>query len=206
MAVGGVDDDHVNLGIDQGFGAGEAGIAHRGRRRHPEAPGGILGRVRVIHCLFNILDRDQPDAAKRIIDHQQFFDPASMEQTARFFLPGAERHGGKVFGRHQLTHGLRRVFGKAHIAVGQDTDQFAIAVGHGNAADPVQLHQRLRIAQRGIGADRDRVDHHPAFVPLDRAHGGALIGHFKIAVQHADAAQLRHCNRHIGFGHGIHCG
>ena len=86
VAVGGVDHDHVNLGIDQRFGAGKPGIAHGGRRRHTQAAGAVLGRVRVVHRLFDILDRDEADAAERIIDHQQLFDAASVKQAARFFL------------------------------------------------------------------------------------------------------------------------
>ena len=204
MAVGGVDHDHVNLGIDQRFGAGKAGIAHSGGRRGAQAAGAVLGGVGVIDRLLNILDGDQSDAMEGIIDHQQLLDPARMEQATRLFLPGAERHGGEVLGGHQFAHRLQGVLGKAHIAVGENADQPAARIHHRNAADPVELHQRLRLAQRGIGVDGDRVDHHAALVALDRTHRSALRIDIEIAVQHADPAQLRHRDRHVGLGHGVH--
>ena len=205
MAVRGVDHDHIDFGIHQRLGAGKAGIAHGGRRRHPQAAGRVLGGVRIIHRLLDILDGDEADAMEGIIHHQQLLDPAGVEQTARLFLTGAERHGGEVLGRHQLAHRLERVFGKAHVAVGENADQLAACVDHRNAADAVLQHQRLRFAQRRIGVDRDRVDHHAALVTLHRPHRRALGVDIEIAVEHADAAQLRHRNRHVRLGHGIHC-
>ena len=68
------------------------------------------------------------------------------------------------------------------------------------------LHQRLRVGERRVGRDRDRVDHHAAFVALDRAHRRHLFLDRQIAVEHADTAQLRHHDRHVGLGHRVHRG
>ena len=200
----GVDHHHIDLGVDQRFRAFEALVAHGGRGSDAQAPGGVLGGIGIGDRLLDILDRDQPDAAPRIIDHQQLFDPPLMEQPPRLFLPGAERHGGEVLGRHQFADGLARVLGKADVAIGQYPDQLAVAIGHRDAADAVDGHDVLRLAQRGFGVDGDRIDHHATFIALDRAHCGDLFVDFEIAVQHADPAQLRHGDRHVGFGYRVH--
>ena len=47
VAMRGVDDDHVALGIDQRLGPLEALVADGGRRGHAQAAGRVLGRVGV---------------------------------------------------------------------------------------------------------------------------------------------------------------
>ena len=104
-----------------------------------------------------------------------------------------------------------RIGGKAHVAVGEDADQLAglalaAAGDHGNAGDAVILHQRQRIRQRRVGADGQRIDHHAGFVLLHLPHLGGLALRIEIAVDHADAAGLRHGDRHARLGDGVHGG
>ncbi len=200
----GIDHHHVDFGIDQRLRPLEALVADRGRGGDAQPPGRILGGIGIGDRLFDILDRDQPDAAAVVVHHQQLLDAALVQQAARFLLPGAQRHGGEIVDRHQLADRLKRIFGKAHVAIGQNPDQFAAAVGDGDPADAVGGHDVLRFAQRGFGVDGDRVDHHAAFIALDRAHGSDLFVDFEIAVQHADPAKLRHGDGHVGLGHRVH--
>ena len=190
MAMRGVDHHHIDLGVDQRFGAFETLVAHGGRGSDAKASGGVLGGIGIGNRLLDILDRDQSDAASGVIDHQQLFDPPLVQQP--------------VLGGHQLADGLARVLGKADVAIGQYPDQLAVAIGHRDAADAVDGHDVLRLAQRGFGVDGDRIDHHAAFIALDRAHRSDLFVDFEIAVQHADPAQLRHGNCHVGFGYRVH--
>jgi hypothetical protein len=39
---------------------------------------------------------------------------------------------------------------------------------------------------------------------LTCAHRSDLVGDEQIAVEHADPAHLRHDDRHVGLGHGVH--
>ena len=204
VAVGGVDDDDIAFRREQRLGALETHVADGSSGGNAQPPGSVLGRGRIGHCLFDILDRDQADAAELVIDHQQLFNPTLVKQAARFILADPERHGRQILMRHQLAHRLFRVGGKAHIAVGQDSGQPAALLDHGNAADAIGGHQCLRLAERCIGGDGDRIDHHAALETLDRTHCGALFFHRQIAVQHANAAELRHDNRHVGLGHRVH--
>ena len=202
----GVDHDHVAFGIHQRFGAGKALVANGGRRRHAQAACGILGGIGVQHGLFNVLHRDQAHAVIGIVYHQQLLDTAGMEQAARFLLADAFGDGRQIIACHQFAHRLHRVVGKTHIAVGEDAHQLSRRIDHRNPADAVLRHQCLRLAQRGIGRDRDGVDHHAAFKALHPADCGALLLDRQIAVQHANPAQLRHYDGHLGLGHRVHRG
>ncbi len=204
VAMRGVDYHHIDLGIDQRLGALETGITDRGRRGDAQPPGLVLGGVGIGDRLLDILDRDQTDAMAVVVDHQQLLDPPLVQQPARFFLAGAERHGREIVGGHQLADRLERVLGEADVAIGDDADQPAGQIGHRDAADAVGRHQLLRLAQRRIGVDGDRVDDHAALVALDRAHRGDLFGDQQIAVEHADPAHLRHGDRHVGLGDRVH--
>ena len=66
------------------------------------------------------------------------------------------------------------------------------------------LHQRQRVGQRRVGADGQRIDHHAGFELLDLPHLRGLAVDVEIAVDDADAAGLRHGDRHARFGHGVH--
>ena len=205
MAVRGVDDDQVALGVDQRLGPREARIADRRRACDAQAPGGVLGRTRVSHCLFDVLDGDQADAAIIFIDYQQLLDAPLMQQPPRIFLRDACADGRKVLAGHQLADGLRGVARKAHIAVGEDADQPPRRLDHRNARDAMARHELLRIAQRLVGKNRDRVDDHAAFEALDRAHRRALFLDGQIAVKDTEPAELCHNDRHVGLGHRVHC-
>ncbi len=204
VAVRGIDHDHVAFDIEQRLGAFEALVSHRGRGGDAKPARFVLGGIGEGHRLLDVLDGDQANAVKGIVHHQQLLDPALMQQAARIIAAGAEPDRGQVLVRHQFAHRLARIVGKANVAVGEDADQLAAGLDHRNAADPVVLHQRLRLAQRGIGRNGDRVDDHPALEALDRTHRGALLLDRKVAVKHADAAHLRHDNRHVRLGHGVH--
>ena len=73
-----------------------------------------------------------------------------------------------------------------------------------DAADPVRLHQLERVGERLVGRHGDRIDHHSAFEALDLAHRGRLLLDAEIAVEHADAAELRQRDRHVRLGHRVH--
>jgi hypothetical protein len=111
--------------------------------------------------------------------------------------------------RHQLGDLLARVGGEPHVAVGEDADQLAgyalaCAGDHRNARETVIVHQRQRVRQHRIGTDGQGIDHHSGFELLDLPHLGGLAFDVEIAMDHPDAAGLRHGDRHPRFGDGIH--
>ncbi len=161
--------------------------------------------------LFHVLDGDQADAAILIVDHQQLFDAMLVQHPLGLVLADILPHRDEVFVRHQLRNLLPRIGGKAHVAVGEDADELAwrglAAPGHhGNARYAVRLHQRQRIRERRVGSDGQRIDHHAGFEFLHLPHLGGLALGVEITMDHADAAGLRHGNRHARLGDGVHCG
>ena len=96
----------------------------------------VLGRVGVVLGLFDVFDGDQADTAEITINDQQLFDAVLVQQAFGFVPATAFGHGDQAFVRHQLSHGLALIAGKAHVAVGQNTHQpLRARFNHGNAAD-----------------------------------------------------------------------
>ncbi len=146
-----------------------------------------------------------------IVDHKQFLDSVLVQHPLRLVLADAFAHRDEVFMRHQLGNFLFGIGGETHIAVGENADQSARhalggARNHRNAGKTVILHQRHRVRQFCVGTDGQWIDHHSGFVLLDLPHLGGLTFRIKIAVDDADAAGLRHGDRHARFGDGVHRG
>jgi len=100
---------------------------------------------------------------------------------------------------------------KADVAVGENADQLAGRIlgragDDGNARKTVILHQRQRVRQHRVGADGQRIDHHAGFILLDLPDLRGLPFGIEIAVDDADAAGLRHRDRHARFGDRVHRG
>jgi hypothetical protein len=134
-----------------------------------------------------------------------------VEQPLGLVLADALTHRDELILGHQLSHPLTRIGGKAHVAVGQDADQLAgmtvaAALHHRNAGDAVLLHQIERVSKRRVGMDGERVHHHAGLEFLDLTDLRSLDVRFEVSVQHADAASLRHRDRHLGLRHRVHGG
>ena len=127
-----------------------------------------------------------------------------MQGAPRLFLTHPGWHRRQIVLCHQLGNFLFRIFRKTDIAIGQNANQLARLLHNRNAGDPVLLHRRLRFCQRRIRCDRDRIDHHAGFKSLYLAHRSCLLGNGEVAVQNANAAHLRHDDRHVRLRHRIH--
>ena len=213
MAMGGIDHQEVDAGVDQALGALEARIADRGRRGGAEPALRVLGGVRVELRLLHVLDGDEADAAILIVDDDQLLDAVLVKQLLGLGLADRLAHRDQVLARHQLIDALLRVGGEADVAVGQDADQAAevvaasaAAVDDRDARDAVGLHQRQRVGKGGIRADHDRVHDHAALELLDLADLLGLLFRREVAVDDADAAGLRHGDGEAGLGHCVHGG
>ena len=207
----GIDHDQIDAGIDQQFGALKAALADGGRGRDAQSALRVLAGQRMRDRLFHVLDGDQADAAILIVDDQQLFDAMLVQHPLRLVLADAFAHRDEVFMRHQFGDFLARIGRKPHVAVGEDADQLSrhalgSAGDHGNAGEAVIVHQRHRVRQHRVGADGQRIDHHSGFVLLDLPHLGGLPLGIEIAVDDADAAGLRHRDRHARFGDRVHRG
>ncbi len=133
-----------------------------------------------------------------------------MEHALGFVLTHALAHSDELL-RHQFGNFLARIRRKAHVAVGQNSNQLArlriaCAFNHRNAGNMIVPHQVERLLKRRVGFNRERVHHHSGFEFLDLADLRRLLIRLHVAVEHADPAGLRHGDRHLCLGHRIHGG
>ena len=140
MAMRCVDDHDVDFAVDQRFGALETLVAHSRSRRNAKPPCLILGCIGIIDGFLDVLDRDQTHTAVLIIHHQQLFNASLVQQLARLVLRSAQRNRCQIVCRHQLAHGLFRIFCKTHIAIGENACKLARGISDRNAADAVCCH------------------------------------------------------------------
>ena len=146
--------------------------ATRRRPRRPCRRWDIAGLLDVFH-------RDEADAAIGVVDDEDLLDAVLVQKPLGFLGADAFAHGDKIVLRHQLAHGLSRIHGEAHVAVGEDADEPAGALpgalDDGNPGDPMALHQRERVGERRVGRDGHRIDDRAA---LELLHPADLLGLF----------------------------
>ena len=146
-------------------GAVDRVLAHADRRAHAQPPQGILARVRVLHELLDVLDRDQALEPVVGVNDQQLLDLMVVEHLARLIQRRADRHGHEVLARHDLGDRPIDAGLEPQVAVRQDPDQppfLAAVIGDRHAADAVLLHQLERFVNLVRGGERDRVHDHAA--------------------------------------------
>ena len=123
MAVRGVDDEQVDAGVDQPLGPLEAVVADAGGGGDAQAALRVLGGIRVELRLLDVLDGDQADAIAVVVDDQQLFDAALVQQALGFVLVDVLLDRDQVVPGHQFVDLLAGIGGEAHVAVGQDADE-----------------------------------------------------------------------------------
>ena len=205
VAVRGVDDDAVAAGVDQRLRALEAGVADGGRRGDPQPPFGILGRERRGDRLLDVLDGDQADAMVVLVDHQQFLDPPLVEDAPRLVLAGAERRrsrdcrwvissltGWRGFSAKRTSRLVRMPHSLPDFStIGMPLMRLAFISSSASA--------RVWSGVMVIGLTT---------IPLSKrltcADRGRLLLDVEVAVEHADPAELRQRDRHVGLGHRVH--
>ena len=144
MAVRGIDDDDIHPGLDQRLGAGRALGPGAGGGGNKETSGRVLGRHWVVPRLFDILHRDQADAAGFRINRDKLLDPVLVKKLLGVLLRRVFADRDHLAG-HQVPYLLVQVAGEADVAVRQDADKpvwrLALAIDDRDAADLVRLHQ-----------------------------------------------------------------
>ena len=207
VAVRGVDHDHVGAGGDQRLRPLDPGLARAGGCADAQPALAVLAGMREALRLLDVLDRDQADQAVGIVDHQQLLDPVLVQQLHGLGAADALLHRDQPLGGHQLAHRPLAARHEADVAVGEDAGQPAARpFDHRQAGDLVALHQVERLAQRRLGLDAERVHDHAGLELLDLLDLARLLRDGEILVQDADAAMLRHGDRHRRLGHRVHGG
>ena len=126
MPVRGVDDEHVDAGIDQRLRALDRVGADADRGADAQAALRVLRRLRELDALLDVLDRDQARDAPVGVDDRQLLDAMPVQQLLCFAQRRADRRGDEAVGGHQLGDGLREVALEAQVAVREDADEPAL--------------------------------------------------------------------------------
>ena len=203
VAVGGVDDDHVDACSRQSFGTLLSIRAYAKRSAHTETAKRILDRIRVPIGLQQVFDRDQADEIAIVSDDQELLDAVLVQQLACLVLLDSRRHGHQLL-RHQLRNLLIQVLLESNVAAGENADRLG-ALDDRQPRNLVTPHQLERVMKRFAGAHGHRVDNHPRLGPLHLRDLERLQLWAHVLVQNSNAAFTRHGDRGAPFGHRVHC-
>ena len=198
MAVRGVDHDEIDAGVDQRLGARIALVADRGRRGDAQPPLLVLAGVRIGDRLLDVLHGDQADAAILIVDHQQLLDAVLVQQPLGLVLADAFADGDQAILGHQLGDLLLRIGGEAHVAVGQDADQLA-GLSSTTGMPEMRLSAISLSASASVASGWmvSGLTTMPVSNFLTCRTCAACSLRLEIAMDDADAAGLRHGDRHL---------
>ena len=205
MPVRRIDGEHVHLAPDQFLRAFQKIARGPDRRAHAQASLAVLGGIRVLQLLLNVLDRDQALEREVFVHHQQFFHAMLVQDGLGLFQRGAHRNRDQVFLGHDFGNRQVEAILETQVAIGENAHQHAV-LGDRHARDAVARHQRLRGGNRLVRTDRDRVHDHAALTALHAVHFFRLPVDRHVAMHNADAALLRQRNRQVRFRHRIHGG
>ena len=211
MAMRGVDHDKVDARRDQRLGAGKALVADRGGGGDAQAALLVLAGVRIGDRLLDVLHRDQADAAVLRIDHQQLLDAVLVQQALGFVLADALAHRDElslVISSETLWRGSVAKRTSRLVRMPTSLPGCALPARSTTGMPEMRLSfiRSSACCKRRIRLDGERVHHHAGFEFLHLAHLRRLFVRLQIAVDHADAAGLRHGDRHLRLGHRVHGG
>ena len=99
VAVGGVDDEDVDLGVDERGGALERVRPDSDGGADPQAPLVVLRRVRILDPLRDVLDRDQPLEQPVGVDDGELLDLVAVEDRLGLLERRADRRRDEVAAR-----------------------------------------------------------------------------------------------------------
>ena len=204
VAVGGVHDDDVHLGLDQGGHAVEGAGADANGGSGQQAAVGVLGRVGVLDGLLDVLDGYQADEDALGVHQGQLLDLVLFEQRLGLGHGDAELGRYKpVFG-HGLLDGAGGVHLEADVAVGDDADELAVVVGDGDSGDVVVVHELHGVCHGVLGREEEGVGDDAMLGALDLEDLSGLVFDGHVLVDDADAALSGHGDGHLGLRDGVH--
>ena len=196
VAVRRVDHDRVDPGVDELFGTVEHVGAGADRGGDAEATLGILGRVREVGALLEVLDGDEASQEPVGVDDGQLLDLDVPEHLLGLVECGAHGHRVQALRRHDLVDATAEVGLEAEVTVGEDADQTVLLVGDRDAGDVEALHEIERCLHWQVRLQRDGVGDHARLRTLDPVDlSGLLLGR-QVAVDDADSAEARQGDGH----------
>src|SRR3546814_17064322 len=114
--------------------------------------------MRISDWSSDVCSSDLADAAIILVDHEQLFDPALVEQTARILLRDSRLHSRQIVAGPQFRDGMAHLFGKEAVEVGEDAHQLARKGGGAFLNNRIarNIVDRKRVGKGKRGARREK--------------------------------------------------
>ena len=166
--------------------------------------------LRILDRLLDVLDGDEPLQPEVAIDDEELLDLLLMQDLARFVERRPDRHGDEI-----LLASSRRSTGRSMLVSKRRSRLVRMPTSRPSLlpssviGTPEMRYLRISSSaslMRRVGRERDRVDDHAALGPLDSIHLERLLLDRQVLVDDAEAAVLRHGDRHLGLGDRVHGG
>ena len=196
VAVGAVEHESVRARVEQRARAVEHVRRHADGGGDEETAAAVLRGVRVGDRLFNVLDRDETLEPEVLIDDGQLFDFVLAQRLLGFLKRRPLAADDEIFARHELADLPVEVGFKLHVAVGDDANKLAGLVHDGDAGNAEFAAKGIRVAQRVLRGEEERVGDDAVFAALDEVDLFGLLLDRHIFVDNADAALARNGDRH----------
>jgi hypothetical protein len=167
----------------------------------------VLGRVRELLGLDEVLDGDQPGEAAFVVDQRQALELVLAQQRGGVLARDAGPARDEGLGRHDLGDLRRGPLGhrrEAQVAVGHDADEPVVVGEHREPRDAVLARALVELLQRGVRTDRDGVGDDAGLRPLHQVDLVGLVLDRQVAVQDPESALTGHRDRHARLRHGVH--
>src|SRR5690606_30375799 len=171
VRVGGIDNEHVDPGVDKRHRALPRIAEEADRRAHHQPPLAVLGGQRELFGLDEVFHGDQPAEPAVVVDQWQLLDSVLGQQLDGVFGLDAHRPGDQGHRRHYFANPACLVLDRrdeAQVAVGDDADQHVVLINDRKAGYAVVTAQRVDLGERGIRPGRDRVGDHARLGTLDQ--------------------------------------
>ena len=207
VAVGGVGHQHVDARVDEGRRPlpRVAEVADRPGDQQPAV--GVLGGLRELLGLHEVLDRDEAGEPAPLVDEREPLALVLPQDRGRVVGRDVDGRRDQRHRRHDLVDLGGRPLGDRHeaqVAVGDHAEQPLVDVDDRQPGDPVAAADLVELLERRVGPDRHRVGDPTGLGPLHQVDLVRLVGDGQVAVQHPDAALPGHGDRHPRLGHGVH--
>ena len=207
MTVRRVDQQYVDASGDQRVNALFVACARAHCRANAQTALRIFTGVRLTFGFLEVFNGDHAEQMEAVVHHQRFLDAFFVHSLQHDVTRLALFHRDQTFfRRHDCGNRLRQIGNEAHVAAGDDADQFVAFIHDRITGKAVALGQGFDFRQRRGRQDGLRFGYHAAFMFLHLANFIRLALNRHVFVDKAQTAFLRQRNSQSRFGYGIHSG
>ena len=196
---------HISLCINKRACSVKNVLRHTDRCTAEKSALFISCRVRIFLCLFNILYRDESLEYAVLINKRELFDLMLHKYLLCACKVCADGCCNKVVLCHNVLYQHRiKVFYKSEVAVCKYAYELVLFVNDRNARYLVSAHKCVRLGNRFVRRERERVNDNAVFRPLYLVDLFCLSFNGHVLMNDADTALTSNSDSHSGLGNCVH--